>query len=331
MLGRVMNLQSSSQTAGKLCRKSLVERSDTMRIEIVHDQTDFLTIRIINFQEVLNLVCPIDSGPMLFGICMPPTGQCFRKQEDAASSVSDVFIIHTLRSASFHRDNRSGFTQKLVGFFIHADNRLIRIIGLLIQIQNILHAGHKRSILFWRYDPALFQMRLQFVFFRTWPIATCEMLSTISSSTALLARRRKVHLLRPCGGSLQLIAMILASTSPVILAGTGGVSRFFLPIAASSPFSEYRCRMLWTVCFDTWKHSAISTSLVRPCMPFSSAASRILACIIILVGAELFDTRLSNVFLSSAVKQTWFLIFGMLSSTPFFKDSIPNKDTLVKL
>ena len=64
------------------------------------------------------------------------------------------------------------------------------------------------------------------------------------SSTALSARSLKDHLDLPSGGELQLRAMILASTSPVILGSTGGVSRFFLPRVADSPFSAYCFRML---------------------------------------------------------------------------------------
>ena len=49
---------------------------------------------------------------------------------------------------------------------------------------------------------------------------------------------RSVHFEYPSGGCPQASAMTCASTSPVTFAGTGGVSRFFLLIVASSPFSQ---------------------------------------------------------------------------------------------
>ena len=263
-----------------------------------------MTIRIIDLQEVLHLVCPVCLGPMFRCICLAPTGQCFSKQKDAAGPISYIFIIFPFRPTALHWNGCSGFAEKLVWFLIHADDRIIRIIGLLIQIQNILHTGDKCGIVFGRDNPALFQVRLELVFFRTWPTAAWEMLSIISNSTARSARRRKVHFPRPCGGSLQLKAMILASTSPVILAGIGGVPRFFLPIATSRPFSEYNSRTVWTVCLDTFRSSAISTSLFRPRLLFSSAASKILACRIILAGATPLVIQSCNVLRSSAVKQT---------------------------
>jgi len=64
------------------------------------------------------------------------------------------------------------------------------------------------------------------------------MLSIYCSSIAWAAKSRNDHRPRPLGGVLQLSAIILASTSPVILGSTGGVSRFFRLIAASMPASE---------------------------------------------------------------------------------------------
>jgi hypothetical protein len=85
-------------------------------------------------------------------------------------------------------------------------------------------------------------------FFKRRPTASWDMLSIYCNSTALSASSRNDHRDRPLGGVLQPRAMILASTSPVILGTTGGVSLFFRLIATSRPFSEYHRRMVWTVC-----------------------------------------------------------------------------------
>jgi hypothetical protein len=84
-------------------------------------------------------------------------------------------------------------------------------------------------------------------FFKRRPTASWDMLSIYCNSTALSASSRKDHRDRPLGGVLQPRAMIFASTSPVILGLTGGVSRFFLCTAASKPVSEYLRLIVWTV------------------------------------------------------------------------------------
>ena len=61
----------------------------------------------------------------------------------------------------------SFFADELVGLLIHADDRTLRIISLFIDVQNILHTGNKGSIVLRSYDPAFFEVRLEFVFFRS--------------------------------------------------------------------------------------------------------------------------------------------------------------------
>ena len=99
----------------------------------------------------------------------------------------------------------------------------------------------------WRNAPALLQVRLKFVFFSMVDMVTCDMDSIYPSSTVLSASSRSVHLEYPSGGSPQARAMTCASTSPVTFAGTGGVSRFYLLIVASSPFSQYEVLTVCTV------------------------------------------------------------------------------------
>ena len=81
-------------------------------------------------------------------------------------------------------------------------------------------------------------------FFRMRPAWVCEMASMTCISTALSDIRRRVQRLNPSGGVPHAIAMILASMSPVHLAGTGGVSRFLrlMPFHGSSASESDRSR-----------------------------------------------------------------------------------------
>ena len=75
-------------------------------------------------------------------------------------------------------------------------------------------------------------------FFKRRPTASWDMLSIYCNSTALSASSRNDHRDRPLGGVLQLSAIILASTSPVILGSTGGVSRFFRLSEVGNSFQD---------------------------------------------------------------------------------------------
>jgi hypothetical protein len=83
--------------------------------------------------------------------------------------------------------------------------------------------------------------------------------SSISKRTLLhSSSNRKVHRLYPEGGSLQLNAIIFASTSPVTLAGTDGVSRFSRFTSRSSPSFTYCLLTVYTKTLLHWHRSAIS-------------------------------------------------------------------------
>ena len=128
--------------------------------------------------------------------------------------------------------------------FIRPHDRISGIIWSGVHFKNILHRSNECGILLRRNAPHLPQMRLIFVFFRMRPTWVCEMASMTCISTALSDIRRRVQRLNPSGGVLHAMAMILASMSPVHLAGTGGVSRFFrlmpFPGSVASAFDRSR-------------------------------------------------------------------------------------------
>lgn len=186
-----------------------------MSVQVIHHQPDLFCFWIIDLQQFPDLVRPIDPSPSFTGCHVPPASRWVCKDKDAAGSVADIFTILALRPSRLHRDRVSGLAKKLVWLFIHADDQIQSAVLLLVQIQNIFHAGDEG-----RSDPA-----------------EC---TSIYGDGVLVRFLKAVP--RP-----QLSAMILASTSPVILGATGGVSRFFLPSAACSPCSEYCRRIVWTV------------------------------------------------------------------------------------
>ena len=70
----------------------------------------------------------------------------------------------------------------------------------------------------------LLGVRLQLVFFSVCRTVSCEISSTIASSTNRPARSRNVHLARPSGGSPHAAAIKCASDVPSSFRGLGGGS-----------------------------------------------------------------------------------------------------------
>lgn len=60
--GGVVDLQALCQRPGFGCGEGLVEGPDGVGIEIVHHQHDFLGIGIVNAEQVINFLSPVDSG-----------------------------------------------------------------------------------------------------------------------------------------------------------------------------------------------------------------------------------------------------------------------------
>ena len=209
-----------------------------MSVEVIHYKNNLFCRRILFSQQPLDLLCPILSGSSLLGIGISPSGQRFSKEENTRCTVTDILVVLVLNAILLGAESFAEVGKKLDRLFIHAYNGVIFVICPAVYLEHILHCGHKRSTVFRRNTPTLLQVRLKFVFLRMVETVTCDMESIYPSSTVLSASSRSVHFEYPSGGCPQASAMTCASTSPVTFAGTGGVSRFFLLIVASSPFSQ---------------------------------------------------------------------------------------------
>lgn len=70
--------------------------------------------------------------------------------------------IHSLDASNFEG---AAFSEKLIWFFVHANNRKIFVIRKRIYMKDVLHTGHKFGIFFGWDTPVFVHMRLKFIFF----------------------------------------------------------------------------------------------------------------------------------------------------------------------
>ena len=195
-----------------------------MGIQIVHNQSYLDRIRIAFIEHLLDLQRPIFSGAMFRDGNMSFAAEWLDFHKYFRHAVSDVFIVNALRLPRFAWYRLPDFTDHLLAGFIHADNRVVRIIRQMIHLQNILHVGYKRRTSFWGDFPVFAEVRLKFVFFKTRCTVMCDTDSAKLSSTALSARSLTVQRLCPSGTSEQAKAISLASNAPSNLTSRGGFS-----------------------------------------------------------------------------------------------------------
>lgn len=119
-----------------------------MCVQIIHNQDDFLNIRIHHINKILDFFCPINSSSAFSGTYMMFSAKRFDKSEYTASTIANIFIVFLLRISTTCRQWFSCFAKKLIRHFIHAYNRLLWIIGHFINIKNIFHTCNKFSIMF---------------------------------------------------------------------------------------------------------------------------------------------------------------------------------------
>src|SRR5208337_2378816 len=163
---------------------------------------------------------------------------------------------------------------KLLGGFVQAHERHLRIVWLRINIQHLFHGRYEGGVGLWRDDPLFFAVGLKRVFFRTRPIVLSLAASTMPSSTTLSSRSRSVQRARPSGGVEQAKAVSRACFSPSKMGVRAGVSRRLRLSTASSPSSTSCWRTRVTMDMFVSRASTIRPSLQpSPCSEASALSS----------------------------------------------------------
>ncbi len=167
VLGRVVDLQAFRQVAGFLRGEGLVQRLDSMRVEVVHHQRDPLSLRIARAQHAPDPERPVPACATLASLDMPPTGQGLHLQEDLRDAAAHVLVLPAPGLPGLDRQFLPHFPDQLLVRLVHADHRQPLRIRSRVDLQNVFHAGNERRVCPGRNPPALLHVRLQFVFFNS--------------------------------------------------------------------------------------------------------------------------------------------------------------------
>ena len=161
-----------------------------VRVEVVAHQGDLLAFGVASFQQAGDLQRPVHLRAPGPGRRLPPTRQRFAEQEDRGRAGPFVLVVDTPGTLLRGRHRRAGFLDQLHRLRVHAHDGTIRIVGFLIQIQDLFHVRHELGIGLRRDHPVLdFPLR-HAVFFSVRRMVSWLIDSTTPNSTTRRANRR---------------------------------------------------------------------------------------------------------------------------------------------
>lgn len=167
--------------------------------------------------------------------------QGLKQHVQVSHPIPAMLVIDPRPSYRSSRQTGSSFANQSSPPFIKANQWPSRIIGLLIQVQHILHAGHIVCTGL-KDAPHLLLPGLQLVFLSVQRTVSCEIASTTCNCTNLLASSRKVQRLCPSGASVQAVAINMASARPSRLRFWPGRGSSFRALSMQTATKRLRIR-----------------------------------------------------------------------------------------
>ena len=130
-----------------------------MGVEIILQQHDFRRVGKMRVGQVPEHVGIIDGGVAVGDLDMPPAFQRREHHEQIGDAIAFVFVIVTRWLSRFGVDRRARLDDQLLGGFVKAHERALRIVRSLIDFQHVFHGGDKRRVGVGRNHPLLLAMR----------------------------------------------------------------------------------------------------------------------------------------------------------------------------
>ena len=256
-----------------LCRRwcNAGEGGNVVGIEVVHHQSDFDRVRITLIEHGLGKSSPVLTSAALGDLDVATSGQRFDLHEQGGHAVAHIFVIKDASVAWRGRNGGTDLADQLLVRFIHAYDRVKRIVRQLVDRQHIFLRREEGGISVGRNLPIFAQVRLQFIFFSDRCTVMVETWSAIFSSTSFSASNRTVQRWRPAGAFEQARVVSRASNSPSKFTARGLLWGLRTK-AASTPSSTKRCLRCSIVRELTPK--AVATSATFHGSPNSPASHR---------------------------------------------------------
>src|SRR5215210_5644969 len=318
VLGGVMDLQLGSDAPCLGRGERFIQGGGGMGVEVVHYQNDSLGIGIVDVDQLLYEMRPVQLRPPLGDADVTPAGQGFGDDEEVGRPLALVLVVVTGRPSRADGEWLPHLSHQLLALLVQAHLRETLVVGAGVDLEDIFHAPDEGGILLGRDRPPPFEPGLYGTFLRVRRTSSREMGSSAhSSSTKRSARRRTLQRFLPLGGSEQARAIRCASCSPPSLRGLVALGLRWTS-AASNPSRANLSRTRATVERLTSRASAIlvsgqaSSGASSP----SSALSRMRTWLNWRAGAWPPAIKPSSLLRSSLDKLTGFILFLGIETPP---------------
>ena len=236
VLGGVVDLQALGEGVGLGRFECLVERADGVGVEVVHHQHDLLGVGVVHGRAAGR-----PRGPSPHGFAAAGRSPGAGRPGARPTRRSSRFRAGRTRSPRGGRGRGRRGSGRGRGPGAGRASRPCtpparRVVGAGVDVQDVLHPGDELAVGLGRDGPALLQMRAKCRFFNTRPMVEWSRSGMSSTSATCFSSSRSDQRACPAGGVEQANAINRASTSPVTIGSTGGVSRFLrLIVASTSP------------------------------------------------------------------------------------------------
>ena len=214
MFGGVVKLQALQDPPCLRRVKGFVQRRRPVGIQVVQHHTNLLRLGVGLVRQPPHLVGEVPHPTSLGDRHMAPTPQWLAEHEQITGAVAPVLIVEPLSPSRPGWERYATLPNELSGGLIKTDRRSLGVVGLLIQVQDILHGRYKLCAHRWN-APLLPLPGLQLVFLSIWRTVSGEMDGAKPNSTTFPAKRRSVQRPRPSGGVLHATAITWASCFPL--------------------------------------------------------------------------------------------------------------------
>jgi hypothetical protein len=122
---------------------------------VVLHQHDLLGIGVVDIDQVLDAVRPVDAGAPVADHDVAPASQRLGHQEQVAHAPALILVILSGWSARRHRVGRADLAEQLAAGLVQADLGAARVIRAGGDRQHVLHPPAELGILLGRDAPAL--------------------------------------------------------------------------------------------------------------------------------------------------------------------------------
>ncbi len=191
-----------------------------MSAQVVHHQRDLLRLRVVDVDEISDGVSPVSHRAPFAHSDVGATREGLQHHEDVGDPVADVFMVIPCRTPRRHRQGPLRFADQLLACLVQTNQRVLRVVRPLIDIQHVLHRADELGTGFARQAPHLPPPRLQLVFFNVLRTVSGLTLSTSSKATRRPASSFRVPVPpSPRDQTVQVSSLLCCQRDDVFLRG----------------------------------------------------------------------------------------------------------------